>query len=101
LVLGSRRTIPAGVLAYCDGIVGTLVGAGFSYHLAHQALHAFGSLPLGFAQEIFSPASTGGSMKDGAAEAVETLRRGRARSSRASCIRRRLPSRPDALGVKR
>ncbi|WP_372470732.1 TetR/AcrR family transcriptional regulator C-terminal domain-containing protein [Nonomuraea aurantiaca] len=41
-LLGSRRTIPAGVVAYYDGIVGTLVGAGFSYHLAHRALHALG-----------------------------------------------------------
>ena len=32
-LLGSRRTIPAGVYTYYDGIVGTLVGAGFSYHL--------------------------------------------------------------------
>jgi len=68
-LLGSRRTIPAGVFAYYDGIVGTLVGAGFSYHLAHRALHAFGSLPLGFVQEIFSPASAGGSMEADAAEA--------------------------------
>ncbi|MEV8636679.1 TetR/AcrR family transcriptional regulator C-terminal domain-containing protein [Streptosporangium sp. NPDC051023] len=68
-LLGSRRTIPAGLFAYYDGIVGTLVGAGFSYHLAHRALHAFGSLPLGFVQEIFSPASAGGSMEVDATEA--------------------------------
>lgn len=68
-LFGTRRTIPAGLFAYYDGIVGTLVGAGFSYHLAHRALHAFGSLPLGFAQETFSPASAGGSMEDGAPEA--------------------------------
>ncbi|TWP47966.1 TetR/AcrR family transcriptional regulator [Lentzea tibetensis] len=68
-LLGSRRTIPASVYGYYDGIVGTLVGAGFSYHLAHRALHAFGSMPLGFAQEIFSPESAGGSMEVDAAEA--------------------------------
>jgi AcrR family transcriptional regulator len=67
-LLGSRRTIPVGVYAYYDGIVGTLVGAGFSYHLAHRALHAFGSMPLGFAQEVFSPASAGGSMEADTAE---------------------------------
>jgi AcrR family transcriptional regulator len=69
VLLSSRRTIPAGVYTYYDEIVGTLVAAGFSYHLAHRALHAFGSLPLGFAQELFSPASAGGSMEDDAAEA--------------------------------
>ncbi len=68
-LLGSRRTIPAGVYTYYDGIVGTLVGAGFSYHLAHRALHAFGSLPLGFAQELFSPAASGGSLEADTAEA--------------------------------
>ncbi|WP_089006650.1 TetR/AcrR family transcriptional regulator C-terminal domain-containing protein [Micromonospora viridifaciens] len=68
-LLGSRRTIPAGVYAYYDGIIGTLVGAGFSYRLAHRALHAFGSMPLGFVQEIFSPASAGGSTQVDTAEA--------------------------------
>lgn len=68
-LLGSRRTIPTGIYAYYDQIVGTLVDAGFSYHLAHRALHTFGSLPLGFTQEIFSPASAGGSIEDDAAEA--------------------------------
>ena len=60
-LLGSRPTIPAGVYAYYDGILATLVGGGFSYHLAHRALHAFGSMALGFAQELFSPAAAGGS----------------------------------------
>ena len=68
-LLASRRTIPVGVYAYYDGILGTLVGAGFSYHLAHRALHAFGSLPLGFAQEVFSPSAAGGSLEVEAAEA--------------------------------
>jgi AcrR family transcriptional regulator len=68
-LLHSRTTVPAGVYAYYDGIIGTLVGAGFSYHLAHRALHALGSLPLGFAQEVFSPASAGGSIEVDTAEA--------------------------------
>ncbi|WP_327588606.1 TetR/AcrR family transcriptional regulator C-terminal domain-containing protein [Nonomuraea sp. NBC_00507] len=65
----SRPTIPVGVYAYYDGIVGTLVGTGFSYRIAHRALHAFGSLPFGFAQEIFTPASAGGSLEVDVAEA--------------------------------
>ncbi|HEU5111013.1 MAG TPA: TetR/AcrR family transcriptional regulator C-terminal domain-containing protein [Micromonosporaceae bacterium] len=63
-LLHSRRTVPAGMYAYCDGIVGTLLGAGFSHHLAHRALHALGSLPLGFAQEVFSPEPAGASIAD-------------------------------------
>jgi AcrR family transcriptional regulator len=68
-LLHSRTTVPAGMYAYYDGIIGTLVGAGFSYHLAHRAIHALGSLPLGFAQEVFSPASAGGSVEVDTAEA--------------------------------
>jgi AcrR family transcriptional regulator len=67
-LIGTRRTVPAGVYAYYEGILGTLVGAGFSYRIAHRALHAFGSLPLGFAQEMFSPASAGGSLEVDVAE---------------------------------
>ncbi|MEV0565279.1 TetR/AcrR family transcriptional regulator C-terminal domain-containing protein [Dactylosporangium sp. NPDC050588] len=68
-LLGTRRTIPMSVIGYYDGILGTLVAAGFTYHLAHRAVHAFGSMPLGFAQEVFSPAATGGSMDVEATEA--------------------------------
>lgn len=35
----------------------------------HRALHAFGSLPLGFAQEVFSPTSAGGSLEAETADA--------------------------------
>jgi AcrR family transcriptional regulator len=59
-LLVSRRSIPTGVFAYYDGILATMVGAGFSYRVAHRALHAFGSMPLGFAQEIFNPAVSEG-----------------------------------------
>jgi AcrR family transcriptional regulator len=68
-LLADSRTVPAAVYGYYDAIVATLIGAGFSYRLAHRAIHAFGSLPLGFAQEIFSPASAGGRMDAGTAEA--------------------------------
>jgi AcrR family transcriptional regulator len=68
-LLGSRPTIPSGLFAYYDAILATLVGGGLSYRLAHRALHAFGSLALGFAQEVFSPAPAGGSMDVDATEA--------------------------------
>ncbi|MEU4428015.1 TetR/AcrR family transcriptional regulator C-terminal domain-containing protein [Actinoplanes sp. NPDC024001] len=68
VLLGSRRAVPPIVYAYYDGIVATLVGGGFSYRLAHRALHAFGSMALGFAQEIFSPANAGGTTETDTAE---------------------------------
>ncbi|NLU77827.1 TetR/AcrR family transcriptional regulator [Micromonospora sp. HNM0581] len=52
-LLSSRPTIPAGVYGYYEGILAVLIAGGFSYRIAHRALHAFGSLALGFAQEVF------------------------------------------------
>jgi AcrR family transcriptional regulator len=68
-LLSTRRTIPPRVFAYYEGILAAMVGAGFSYRLAHRALHAFGSLPLGFVQEIFSPGAADGGPEDGVSEA--------------------------------
>jgi AcrR family transcriptional regulator len=58
-LIGSRTSIPAGLYTYYEAILATLVRAGFTYHLAHRALHAFGSMPLGFVQELFAPAPAG------------------------------------------
>nr|WP_307853714.1 TetR/AcrR family transcriptional regulator C-terminal domain-containing protein [Actinoplanes toevensis] len=64
-VLGSRPAIPPALFGYYDEIVGTLTAAGFTPHLAHRALHAFGTMALGFVQELFTPGTT----DTGAAEA--------------------------------
>lgn len=66
-LIGSRTTIPASIVFYYEGILGLLIEGGFSYALAHRALHALGSMPLGFVQELFSPDATGGSLDVGAA----------------------------------
>jgi AcrR family transcriptional regulator len=68
-LFSSRPTIPAGVYGYYEGILATLIDGGFSYRIAHRALHAFGSLALGFAQEVFQPAPTGEEIDVDAAEA--------------------------------
>jgi AcrR family transcriptional regulator len=60
-LIGSRSTIPASVFGLYEGVLAALVDGGCSYRLAHRALHALGSMVLGFAQEVFSPASAGGS----------------------------------------
>jgi AcrR family transcriptional regulator len=59
-LMGTRTAIPPGVYLHFEAILATLVGGGFSYHLAHRALHALGSMALGFVQEPFSPASAAG-----------------------------------------
>ena len=58
-LMGPGRGLPPGLYAYYERILATLIGAGFSYRIAHRALHAFGSMPLGFVQELFSPAPGG------------------------------------------
>ena len=47
------------VLRYFDALLGLFRRGGFSYDLAHHALHALGSRALGFAQELFEPAGDG------------------------------------------
>ncbi|ROO86148.1 TetR family transcriptional regulator [Actinocorallia herbida] len=54
-VLTSRTTTSTAVVAYYDGVVGILRAGGFSFDLAHRALHVLGSRALGFAQELFDP----------------------------------------------
>jgi AcrR family transcriptional regulator len=68
-LMGSRATIPVGVYAHYEAILAALIGGGFSYHLAHRALHALGSMALGFVQEPFSPAAAGGDAGADPAEA--------------------------------
>jgi AcrR family transcriptional regulator len=58
-LMGPGRGLPPGLYAYYERILATLIGAGFSHRIAHRALHAFGSMPLGFVQELFSPAPGG------------------------------------------
>jgi AcrR family transcriptional regulator len=58
-LIASRTTIPPAVFAHFEALLAVMVDAGFSYHLAHRALHSLGSMVLGFVQELFSPAAVG------------------------------------------
>ncbi|WP_432888266.1 TetR/AcrR family transcriptional regulator [Kribbella sp. CA-245084] len=55
-LLESRTTMRPAVVIYHDRLVGLMRSGGFSYDLAHHALHALGSRALGFTQELFDPA---------------------------------------------
>lgn len=68
-LITSRPTIPPAVFGIYEGALATMIRGGLSYHLAHRALHALGSMVLGFAQEVFSPASGGGATDTDAVEA--------------------------------
>jgi AcrR family transcriptional regulator len=68
-LLGSRASIPEGMYPYYEEILETMIRGGLSYHLAHRAIHALGTMVLGFTQELFSPDSEGGTLDEEAAEA--------------------------------
>jgi AcrR family transcriptional regulator len=54
--LFETRTITSpAIIEYYDALVGLMRDGGFSYDLAHHALHALGSRALGFSQELFDP----------------------------------------------
>ncbi len=54
-VIETRTRINPKLLIYFDAVLGTMVEGGFSYDLAHHAMHALGSRALGFNQELFVP----------------------------------------------
>ncbi|WP_454198842.1 TetR/AcrR family transcriptional regulator [Nocardia sp. Marseille-Q1738] len=55
----TRTTVSLEVLRYYDALLGLMLAGGFSYDLAHHAMHALGSRALGFTQELFDPGDTG------------------------------------------
>ena len=54
-LIESRTTTSPAVIRHIDALVGLMRDGGFSYDLAHHALHALGSRALGFSQELFDP----------------------------------------------
>ena len=59
-VIEQRTSMSPTVVYYYEGVLEILVKGGFSYDLAHHALHALGSRSLGFSQELFQPADAAG-----------------------------------------
>jgi len=58
-VIESRTNLGLSVVRYFDSLLGVLRAGGFSYDLAHHALHALGSRAIGFTQELFDPDDSG------------------------------------------
>lgn len=54
-VLETRSHMNPTIIAWFDGVLGILRAGGFSWDLAHHAMHALGSQALGFQQELFAP----------------------------------------------
>jgi AcrR family transcriptional regulator len=56
-IIESRTNASLAVVRYVDGLLGLMHAGGFSYDLAHHALHALGSRAFGFTQELFEPSN--------------------------------------------
>ena len=54
-VLETRTALSPIMMRYFDSLLGIMVEGGFSYDLGHHAMHALGSIALGFSQELFEP----------------------------------------------
>ncbi|SFD28221.1 TetR/AcrR family transcriptional regulator C-terminal domain-containing protein [Streptomyces aidingensis] len=54
-LLEERAALNPRLIGYFEGLLGILRAGGFSWDLAHHALHALGSRAIGFAQELFTP----------------------------------------------
>jgi len=67
----AQEGIPAISFMLYEQLVGTLVSDGFTYELAHRAVHALGSMVFGFTQELFDPSP--GEADKANLEAFETI----------------------------
>jgi AcrR family transcriptional regulator len=65
-LIESRAMLSPELMGYYDGLLGIFRAGGFSYDLAHHAMHALGSRALGFAQELFAPDDAGAGAVDAA-----------------------------------
>jgi len=54
-VIETRTNQSLAAVRHFEGLVGLLREGGFTYDLAHHAMHALGSRALGFSQELFEP----------------------------------------------
>lgn len=52
-LIETRASVTPAVAKYFDALLGLMRNGGFSYDLAHHAMHALGSRALGFSQEMF------------------------------------------------
>jgi AcrR family transcriptional regulator len=58
-LVATEPNIPVRTMVIFEGLVGTMIRAGFDFEIAHRAIHSLGSMIMGFTQEIFEPGSPG------------------------------------------
>lgn len=58
-LIAARPQMPFGAYALYEAVLAALVDGGAGYRIGHRALHALGSMILGFVQEPFTPGAGG------------------------------------------
>ena len=69
-VIETRSNMSPSIIFYFETVLETFRAGGFSWDLAHHAMHALGSRALGFTQELFEPDEAG---DDAAMEALAQM----------------------------
>jgi AcrR family transcriptional regulator len=64
-LVATEPNVPASTMVIFEGLVSTMVQAGFDFEIAHRAIHSLGSMIMGFTQEIFEPGSPTEAMTTG------------------------------------
>ena len=59
-LIEQRSTMSPAIILFFEGTLEILRKGGFSFDLAHHAMHALGSRALGFTQELFQPDDAAG-----------------------------------------
>jgi AcrR family transcriptional regulator len=72
-VIETRTTMSPSIMNYFEGVLGVFRSGGFSYDLAHHAMHALGSRGLGFSQELFKPENADAGADDKSAALFEEM----------------------------
>lgn len=72
-LITTRTSVPPSVYVWFDEVLGVMVRGGLGMRLAHRALHALGSMTLGFVQELFSPGAAGDAPDDAGEEELAAM----------------------------
>jgi AcrR family transcriptional regulator len=58
-LISTRTSVPRALYLHYEALLAAMIDGGLSYALGHRALHALGSMALGFDRGLFSPAAAG------------------------------------------
>ncbi len=72
-LISTRTSVPRALYLHYEALLADMINGGLSYALGHRALHALGSMVLGFDRGLFSPGAAGEQDDDVAEEEFALL----------------------------